>query len=338
MSPFGWNARSGSYEYATASSCAGSMPASARHQAIDCSGSSQVENATGGLPCLRREKRSSSAAATVTPSTTSAAAGSWKTALIPRTFIPEALLREALLVKQAADQARDVHLRDPDALRDLGLREVLDETQVQHGAIARRQRGERRRDRGAVLDELVAAVLDADRLGVRLAVALVAEAVGLERDGVVRAGRLHRLEHLLGADPQRVRDLGRRWGAALAPGQLLHGVVDLHHALLHPARHVHGPAVVAEVALELAQHRRHRVRGERRLARRVEAVDRLDEAEGRHLHEVVERLVGAAVAPGHPAGEREKALDEPLARGLIAVAVIADEQAAILLCARHAIV
>src|ERR671910_3855654 len=63
------------------------MPASARHQAIDCSGSSHVENATGGLPCLRREKRSSSAAATVTPSITRAAAGSWKTALTPRTFI-----------------------------------------------------------------------------------------------------------------------------------------------------------------------------------------------------------------------------------------------------------
>src|SRR5215213_9625700 len=75
------------------------MPACSRHHAIAASGSSQVENATGGLPCLRREKRSSSAAATVTPSTTRAAAGSWKTALTPRTFIGEAALREALLPK-----------------------------------------------------------------------------------------------------------------------------------------------------------------------------------------------------------------------------------------------
>src|SRR5215217_7537672 len=60
------------------------MPASARHQSIDCCGSSQVENETGGLPCLRRVKRSSSAAATVRPSTTMAAAESWNTALIPR--------------------------------------------------------------------------------------------------------------------------------------------------------------------------------------------------------------------------------------------------------------
>src|SRR5215203_3913505 len=63
------------------------MPACSRHHFIAASGSSQVENATAGLPCLRREKRSSSAAAMVTPSTTSAAAGSWKTALIPSTAV-----------------------------------------------------------------------------------------------------------------------------------------------------------------------------------------------------------------------------------------------------------
>src|SRR4051794_23106836 len=61
------------------------MPAWARHQAAAASGSSQVENGTGVLPCLRRLKRSSSAAATVLPSMTSAAAGSWNTALIPST-------------------------------------------------------------------------------------------------------------------------------------------------------------------------------------------------------------------------------------------------------------
>ena len=64
---------------------AGRRPASARHQRIACSGSSQAENGTGRLPCLRRLKRSSSAAATISPSTTRAADGSWKMALTPRT-------------------------------------------------------------------------------------------------------------------------------------------------------------------------------------------------------------------------------------------------------------
>src|SRR5437868_4110862 len=91
MSPPGGTARSGSYEYATASRCSGRIAASSRHHRADCSGSSQVENAVEGLPCLRREKRSSSAAATTEPSTTSAAAESWNTALIPRTFISSLL-------------------------------------------------------------------------------------------------------------------------------------------------------------------------------------------------------------------------------------------------------
>src|SRR3954447_15637182 len=84
------------------------MPPAARQDRIACSGSSQVENATGGLPCLRREKRSSSAAATVWPSTRMAAAGSWKTALTPRTFIADGPVREALLYKRGRPQNRHV--------------------------------------------------------------------------------------------------------------------------------------------------------------------------------------------------------------------------------------
>src|SRR3712207_5562878 len=61
------------------------MPPSRRHHSIASSGSSHVENGTHALPCLRRLKRSSSAAATILPSTTRAAAGSWNTALMPRT-------------------------------------------------------------------------------------------------------------------------------------------------------------------------------------------------------------------------------------------------------------
>ena len=162
-------------------------------------------------------------------------------------------------VERAAYQPRHVHLRDTHPLGDLGLRQVLDEAQVKHDAVARGERLQRRRDRRAVLDELEAVVLDADRLGVGLAVALVAEAVGLQGDRVVRRRRLHRLQDLLGREPSARADLGDRRRAAEPARELLDRVVDLHHALLHPARDVHGPAVVAEVALELAEHRRHGV-------------------------------------------------------------------------------
>ena len=126
-------------------------------------------------------------------------------------------------------------------------------------------------------------------------------------------------------------DLGGRRRAAELARQVLHRVVDLHHALLHPARDVDRPAVVAEVALELAEHRRHGVGGERRLARGVEAIDRLDQPERRDLHEVVERLVRAPVAARHPSRQRQQALHQLLPRRLITVAVVADEQATILL-------
>jgi hypothetical protein len=98
---------------------------------------------------------------------------------------------------------------------------------------------------------------------------------------------------------------------------------------------VHGPAVVAEVALELAEHRRHGVRREGGLARRVESVDRLDEPERRDLDQVVERLVRAPVAARHPPGERQQPRHELLARGLVTVAVITDEQPPVLLRTRE---
>jgi hypothetical protein len=54
-------------------------------------------------------------------------------------------------------------------------------------------------------------------------------------------------------------------------------------ALLKLARHVERPSLVAEVALELAENRRCRVARELSTAARIEAVDRLDQAQARNL-------------------------------------------------------
>ena len=107
--------------------------------------------------------------------------------------------------------------------------------------------------------------------------------------------------------------------AAELARHLVGDAVDLDRQLLQVARHAHRPALVAEVALELAEDRRHRERRERRLARRVEAVDRLQQAERRDLDEVVELLAAALVAPRELARQRQEALHELLARGRIAV-------------------
>ena len=84
--------------------------------------------------------------------------------------------------------------------------------------------------------------------------------------------------------------------------------------LLQRARHADGPALVAEVALDLADHVGRGVGGERHLAVQLEAVDRLDQADRAHLLDVLQRLAAAGVAAGQRAHERQVALDQ-LARG-----------------------
>src|SRR5699024_1878055 len=67
-------------------------------------GSSHVEKGTASFPCLRRENLSSSAAATILPSTTRAAAGSWKTALTPSTFMACSLPKSARPVQSTCSR------------------------------------------------------------------------------------------------------------------------------------------------------------------------------------------------------------------------------------------
>jgi hypothetical protein len=80
--------------------------------------------------------------------------------------------------------------------------------------------------------------------------------------------------------------------------------VDAQRQPLEVARDAHRPGAVAEMALDLAGHRRDGEARERDAARRVEAVDRLDEAEAGDLEDVVEGLLGALAARGEAACQR----------------------------------
>ena len=106
--------------------------------------------------------------------------------------------------------------------------------------------------------------------------------------------------------------------------------VDLQGELLEVARHADRPRLVAEVALELAEDRRDRAAQDRHLALRIESVDRLDQADRGDLDQVVERLLGALIAPRQLAGQRQEALDQLVAGAGLAVAQVADEELAIL--------
>jgi hypothetical protein len=83
------------------------------------------------------------------------------------------------------------------------------------------------------------------------------------------------------------------------------------------------------VALELAEDRRRGVARELGAAPRLEPVDRLDQPEARDLKQVVERLVGVRVAQRQVAGERQEPLRQLLARGQVAVVVVADQELAL---------
>src|SRR4051794_20420110 len=247
---------------------------------------------------------------------------------MPGAYPPGSLLGGvAQAVHRLADDPRDVHLADADALPDLGLGEVLGEAQPQHLALALGQHAHQALDRGRVLRHGEPGILDpvggAEAVAV---VVLLARAV--ERDCAVSAGRLARFEHLLNRRPGALGDLRwGRWPAELAR-ELLADRLELDRELLQVARDAHRPAAVAEVALELAQDGRDGEARERRLAARVEAVDRLQQAEARDLDEIVERLTAALVAARELAGERQEAPDERIA-GLLVAGVGALEQSAV---------
>ena len=72
-----------------------------------------------------------------------------------------------------------MHLRDPDLLRDLRLRQPLEEAQVEDLALALVEVAEARLEHGPVLGDLVLVLLAADRLErVELAVLVGAAAAG----------------------------------------------------------------------------------------------------------------------------------------------------------------
>ena len=149
---------------------------------------------------------------------------------------------------------------------------------------------------------------------------------GLQRDGVVGLAGLERLEHLFRRGVGRLGELvdGRR---ALQLGhELVDHLVEADVELLQAARHAHRPALVAEVALDLADDVGRRVGGELDAAAEVEAVDGLDEPDGADLDEIVEVLAARGVAARERAHQRQVHGDELLARLAVAVQVVAAQQ------------
>ena len=80
--------------------------------------------------------------------------------------------------------------------------------------------------------------------------------------------------------------------------ELFDCAVDAQVEFLQPARDLDGPALVAEVALDLADDRRGRVGRELDPAVEVETVDRLEQADGADLNQIVERFAAVGKLDG----------------------------------------
>ena len=130
---------------------------------------------------------------------------------------------------------------------------------------------------------------------------------------MVALGGVHRLQHLLLGELELLGDLADGGGMAELGRHLGVRLLDLQDPLLDVPGDVHGPAAVAEVALQLAEDGGDGEGREGGPALRVEPVDRLDQGHARHLHQVVERLGTPRVAGGEPARQRHEALHQLLA-------------------------
>src|SRR5206468_840926 len=71
-------------------------------------------------------------------------------------------------------------------------------------------------------------------------------------------------------------------------------------------------SLVPEVAFQLTDDRRGGIGGELHLPCRVEPVDRLDQADGPHLDEIVEGLTASGESPGEVFDQAEMSLDQTL--------------------------
>jgi len=219
-----------------------------------------------------------------------------------------------------------VHLREADDLADLALGHVPHEAELENPTLLARQLAPSGGEGLALGDGGVAVVAAPDDIQQRRAVVAVGRGGGVERDGLVAAGRLVRLQQLLGAAADGRGHLTNAGRAAKLLRQPLALARGLQRALLQVARDVKRPALVAEVALQLAEDRRRGVAGKAGTTARLVAVDRLQEPDVGDLDQILDRLVRVRVAQRQVAGEREEPLDQLPPSGQVARPGVADEE------------
>ena len=226
-------------------------------------------------------------------------------------------------------QARHLHLRAPEDLGDLGLGDVVVHPHPQRPPLKVRQSRQRDDERLLELEQAVPVLVATEHLDQRLRVLRRPLRHGrVERDRVLRRAGIEPDEHLVDRDLQVGGD--RRCGgrAAALGGDHARRARHPQRQLLGAARDVRRPTRVAEVPLELTEDGGDGERGEADAALDVETVDRTQQSHRGDLDEVLDRLLGVAVAVGQPAGERQEPPAQLLAGGGVAVVLASAKQLA----------
>src|ERR1700693_5288213 len=115
----------------------------------------------------------------------------WTPEVVRPLVVLRALFGElAQPLQRAAQQPRNLHLRDADSVGDLGLREILAEAQVEDLTLAAWQMASGREDRRVLIDQSEPLVLGSDRIEAARLLVLLAGERRVKRHGAVCLGRL----------------------------------------------------------------------------------------------------------------------------------------------------
>src|SRR5215211_31986 len=227
----------------------------------------------------------------------------------------------------APQKAGDVHLAHAYVVRDLGLRLALVEAQLQDLLLLALETLDGLLKQDPVLQTLYGGSVVGLEVHDRVPVRLVLAHGRVQARRVVGPPQRQRLRHTLYVSVERFRKVLQTWRLTRPGGLVADHFLGRLAQLLQAARHTHRPTLVTEVAFDLPEDIRGRIGGELDLPVHVETVDGLYQADGGDLDQVVQWLSAAGELAGQKFSQGELFLDDTLAGALVALLVVAHQQA-----------
>ncbi|OPZ85707.1 MAG: hypothetical protein BWY76_01299 [bacterium ADurb.Bin429] len=224
-------------------------------------------------------------------------------------------------------EAGDVHLRDMEFFRDVGLRPTFEEAEDDDLPFARGEAADGVFQARAHAQLLEGGVFFTDVVFQARArvIVIIAELV-IQRHQLVEVAEFHAFQRFFEAGADGIGHFLHGGRAVQLQGELLHRLIRGEVHLLQAARHFDSPAAVAEVALDLPDDGGGGEGGETDAAFGVKAVNGMHEANGAHADEVIERLAAVGEFLRQEAHEIHVIHDQLFADDGIPRAVVAVEE------------